>query len=109
MSLRIYLPQDRLRAIANNGGIEAAEIIPGYATRFDIQDLTACFTPRKGLILSATEDKYSQDFETVIQKAKEICKTAGVPVSWEHKRYTGWHALTQERFDAIVQRLIKHL
>ena len=95
--------------IANNVGIEAAEIIPDFATQFDIQDLIACVTPRKSLILSATEDKYSQDAETIILKAKEICKAAGVPVSFEHKRYTGGHALTQERFDAIVQWFIKHL
>ncbi len=95
--------------IANDVGIEVAEIIPNFAIHFDIQHLVACFSPRKSLIVSASEDKYSQDADEIIRKAKEICKAARAQVSFEHKRYTGGHALTQERFDNIVRWLVKHI
>ena len=95
--------------MANNIGIEAAEIIPGFAAQFEIQDLIACFTPRKGLILSATEDKYSQDADAVILKSMEICKTGGLALPVEHLRYSGGHSLTQERFNAVVEWFIKQM
>jgi dienelactone hydrolase len=95
--------------LKNNIGIEAAEIIPDFATQFDIHDLVACFSPRKALIVSATEDKYSQDASEVIEKARKLCKAKGVPAPIEHKRYKGGHPLTQERFNEIVHWMVNHV
>jgi dienelactone hydrolase len=83
-------------------GIEMAEVIPGFVTRFDLPDLVACFAPRPLLLVSGTEDVFSQDADRVTAIAQEKCATAGVPEHLEHVRYEGGHALTQGRFDTIV-------
>ena len=92
--------------MANDIGIEAAEVIPGFATHFDIHHLIACSSPRNSLIVSASEDKFSQDAEAVISKARELCNNAGTPTTFQHKHYTGGHPITQERFDYIVKWII---
>jgi dienelactone hydrolase len=89
-------------------GIEMAEVIPGFVTHFDIPDLVACFAPRHLLLVSATEDKYSQDADRIVAVAREKCTTAGIPSHIEHMRYEGGHALNQERFDSIVNWIAGH-
>ncbi|NIM92173.1 MAG: hypothetical protein GTO18_00450 [Anaerolineales bacterium] len=89
-------------------GIEMAEVIPGFVTQFDIPDLVACFAPRHLLLVSATEDKFSQDADRIVAIAREKCATAGIPEHIEQIRYEGGHALTQERFDAIVSWITDH-
>jgi dienelactone hydrolase len=86
-------------------GIEMAEIIPGFATRFDIPDLVRCMAPRRVLLVSATEDKASQDADGIVKIARETFAAQGVEEYLEHARYEGEHALTQERFDTIVEWL----
>lgn len=80
-------------------GIEMAEVIPGFAARFDIPDLLACLVPRQLLIISATEDVFSKDADKVVNAVMQKHPTGKI----EHKRYNGSHALTQERFDDIMQ------
>jgi dienelactone hydrolase len=87
-------------------GIEMAEVIPGFANRYDIPDLVACFAPRPFLIVSATDDPLSADAEQIVAQAQAICAEFGIPEQIEHKRYEGKHPLTQERFDHIVSWLI---
>jgi len=88
--------------MAHQVGIEMAEVIPGFAVHFDIADLVACFAPRRVLLVSATDDKASQDAEKIVAKAQEMCASMGVVAHIEHKRYEGGHAVTQDRFDDIV-------
>src|SRR5688500_9663991 len=59
-------------------GIEMAEVIPEFAMHFDIPDLVTCFAPRRVLLVSATEDKASQDAEKIVTMAQEACATMGV-------------------------------
>ena len=92
--------------MAHQVGIEMAEVIPGYATRYDIPDLVACFAPRPILIVSATGDPFSSDAEQIVARAQAICTKFGMPEQIEHKRYEGKHGLTQERFDHIVSWLV---
>jgi dienelactone hydrolase len=92
--------------MTNRIGIEMAEVIPGFAARFDVADLTACFTPRKLLIVSATEDPFSRDAESIVTSAKETCAAMSIVNQIEHQRYPGGHSLTQERFDDIVNWLV---
>ena len=94
--------------IAHQLGIEMAEVIPGFATRYDIADLVACFAPRPVLLVSATDDAASQDANRIVQAAQETYASIGSAKHIEHKRYEGGHALTQERFDEIVHWLAKH-
>jgi dienelactone hydrolase len=87
-------------------GIEMAEVIPGFAIRYDIPDLVSCFAPRPVLLVSATEDKSSQDADSIVTTAQETCAAVGIETHIEHQRYEGEHSLTQERFDNIVNWLV---
>ena len=80
-------------------GIEAAEVIPGFAARFDLPDLLVCFDQRRLLVVSAAQDKYSQDAEEVVAATRERAPENRI----EHQRYFGGHGLTRSRFDEIVR------
>ena len=88
--------------MANEVGIEIAEAIPGFATRFDISDLVACFASRRLLVVSATEDVFSFDADHVVEAAKALNPNAHL----EHKSYRGGHTLTRKRFDDILRWLV---
>jgi len=92
--------------MAHQTGVEMAEVIPGFARRYDIPDLVTCFAPRRVLLVSATDDKFSQDADRIATIAQETCAAMGIAEHIEHKRYEGGHALTQERFDDIVRWLV---
>lgn len=87
-------------------GIEMAEVIPGFAMHYDISDLVACFAPRRMLLVSATDDVFSRDADRIVVMAQEICSANGITEHIKHKRYDGGHALTQERFDYILNWLV---
>lgn len=89
--------------MAHQLGIEMAEVIPGFVTHYDIPDLVVCFASRRVLFVSATNDKASQDAERIVSESQETCTSLGIATYIEHKRYEGGHALTQARFDAILQ------
>jgi hypothetical protein len=91
--------------MAHQIGIEMAEVIPGFATRYDISDLVTCFAPRQVLLVSATEDGASQDADGIVKSAQEACAAMSIVEHVQHKRYEGGHALTQDRFDDIVKWL----
>ena len=88
--------------MANQLGIEMAEVIPGFVTHYDIPDLVACFAPRRLLLASATNDTASQDADRIVAEAQETCASEGVITRVEHQRDIGGHALTQQRFDSIL-------
>jgi dienelactone hydrolase len=94
--------------MAHQIGIEMAEVIPGFVTRFDIPDVVACFAPRQLLLVSASGDKFSHDADRIVAVAREKCVEEGVSSQIEHLRYEGGHALDQERFDAIVNWIAGH-
>ena len=94
--------------MAHQLGIEMAEVNPGFATRYDIADLVACFAPRPILIVSATDDAASQDADRIVQAARETCASMGSVKHIDHERYEGGHAVTQERFDEIVYWLTRY-
>jgi hypothetical protein len=83
-----------------------AEVIPGFAERFDIQDLVKCIAPRAVLLVSATEDKYSYDADVIVNMAREAFDALGAGERLEHERYDGGHPITQRRFDRIVEWLV---
>jgi dienelactone hydrolase len=94
--------------IAHQIGIEMAEVIPEFAARFDIPDLVACFGRRPLMLVSATADPASKDADEIVSAAQKIWSTLGMTGRIEHKRYDGGHAITQERFDLIVNWLVSH-
>lgn len=90
----------------HNTGIEMAEVIPGFVTRYDIQDLVTCMAPRPVLLVSATADVFSQDADRIVAAARAACSALGIGEQIEHQRYQGQHALTRERFERIVDWLV---
>ncbi len=86
-------------------GFELAQVIPNFLVHYTTYDLVKCVAPRRMLIVSATEDKYSLDAPEIVADAKEAFVEQGVESNLYHFRYEGGHALTQQRFDDIVEWL----
>lgn len=86
--------------LAQGTGIEMSQVIPGFVEQFDLPDLLQCLAPRPTLIVSATDDTYSQDAPAGIAQAKAALSRPWTELT--HQRYEGGHALTQPRFDSIV-------
>jgi len=86
-------------------GIDMAEVIPGFVKRYDVGDLVKCIAPRRLLIVSAKEDKYSRDAGSIVEGASEAYARYGALERLEHKEYEGGHALTEDRFVYIVRWL----
>jgi dienelactone hydrolase len=91
----------------NDTGIEMAEVIPGFVPRFDIEDLISCIAPRKMLVVSASEDIYSQDAAAVCQKARSEYRKLGAEGNLLHKAFEGEHALDSERFRFIIDWFVR--
>lgn len=94
--------------MANGVGIEMASVIPGFHGKYDIDDLVSLTAPRKLLLVSAEEDKYSMDAPEIVEKAGKAFDEKGVPQNLQHKRYPGGHALTEERFEFIIDWLAEN-
>lgn len=87
-------------------GIEMASVIPNFHGKYDIDDLVKLTAPRKLLLVSSDEDKYSMDAPEIVKKVVKRYEELGVPQNLEHKRYAGGHALTEERFRAIIDWIL---
>ena len=87
-------------------GIEMASVIPNFHGKYDIDDLVALTAPRKLLIVSSDEDKYSMDAPEIVEKAGKAYAELGAVQNLEHKRYPGGHALTEERFRDIIEWIV---
>ena len=94
--------QDRM---THNVGIEMASVIPNFHGKYDIYDLVSCVAPRRLLIVSAEDDKYSRDASYIVEKASSTYLELDALQNLHHKRYPGGHALTKERFDFIIEWL----
>jgi len=90
-------------------GIEFAHVIPGILELTDIGQLVELIAPRPLLLLSATEDRYSADTPQIVKVAARAYREAGAPQALEHHRAQGGHALTRERFDAIIDWVLAQL
>lgn len=90
----------------NNVGIEMASVIPNFHGEYDIFDLVSCVAPRKMLIVSAEDDKYSKDAPYIVEKAMPAYIKCNATANLCHKRFQGDHAMTQERFDYIIEWII---
>lgn len=82
-------------------GITLFETVPGLAQQLDTHDVLAAIGPRPTLVVSGTDDKYSRDADRV------VAKVAGTFIT--ERRVDGGHALDQERFDAIVQWIVRRV
>jgi dienelactone hydrolase len=89
--------------IANGVGIDCAQAIPGLLELGDLDDIAGLVAPRQLLLCSAEDDKYSRDAPRIAQAAEQAYRNAGAPQAIEHYRAPGGHALTEERFNAIIE------
>lgn len=92
----------------NDVGIEMASVIPNFHGKYDIYDLVSCIAPRRLLILSAEDDKYSKDASYIVEKAGPAYQKFNAIQNLQHKRYAGGHPLTKERHDFIVEWIKKN-
>jgi dienelactone hydrolase len=92
--------------IAQGIGLEMSLVIPGFARRFDIHDLIRCTAPRRLLIVSASEDDFSVDADQVVEGGREAYERADRKAHLDHFSYEGGHALTWERFEAIIEWIV---
>lgn len=79
-----------------------ASVIPGFYNKYDIDDVASCIAPRHLLIISADQDKYSKDAEFITQQISPMYSKQHNEQALLHKRYSGGHALTEERFEFIL-------
>ncbi len=89
----------------NDVGIEMASVIPNFHSKYDIFDLVSCIAPRRLLIVSAEDDKYSRDADYIVEKASPAYAELNALKHLYHKRYPGGHGLTKERFDFMIEWL----
>ena len=87
----------------NNVGIEMASVIPNFHGKYDIDDLISCIAPRRLLIVSSDDDKYSKDAPYIVEKVSPVYSECNALYNLQHKRYQGGHALTRERFDDMIE------
>ncbi len=87
--------------IAAGTGIEASLVIPGIRKLADIDDIATLIAPRPLLLVSATEDPYSQDADDIAEHARGTYAAFGAAGALRHVRFAGGHALTKERVNLI--------
>jgi hypothetical protein len=76
--------------MAHQAGIEMSRAIPGFAARFDIDDLVRCMAPRPLLLVSADGDSYSMDAERHRgSKRGPAAPPLARPLDLAHARYHG--------------------
>jgi dienelactone hydrolase len=94
----------------NHGvGIDCAQAIPGLLELGDLDDIAGLVAPRPLLLCSADDDNYSRDAARIAEAAADSYRDAGASEALQHYRARGGHALTEERFDAIVDWVIAQL
>jgi len=91
--------------LTHGTGLGMELVIPGFAARFDIDDLIRCIAPRKLFVVSSSEDPFAADAEEAVDRARSAFEAAGALEHLRHLRVDGAHDLDAERFSAIVEWL----
>ncbi len=91
--------EDRM---ARGVGIDCAQAVPGVLEVGDLDEIAPLIAPRPLLLCSADRDKYSADAPRIAEAAALAYRDARAPEALQHYRAHGRHALTQDRFEAIV-------
>jgi len=89
--------------LAHGIGLEMSLIIPGFAQRFDLDDLMRCVAPRRLLLVSSEEDPLTKDADALFKAALPVFDAQNCAGHLQHLRFRGSHALDPERFQAMVE------
>ena len=92
--------------LAHGTALEMALVIPGFASRFDLDDLLRCIAPRKLLVVSSVDDPLSADAGAVVDSARSTFAELHATENLNHVHASGGHALDRTRFHAIVDWLV---
>lgn len=93
--------------IANEIGIDRAEVIPGVLGVFDIDDLTRLISPRPLGIFASDNDRYALDAAGVGETTRQTYLQANAVERLHVDITPGGHALTAERAQRIVDWTVK--
>ncbi|MBK9322667.1 MAG: dienelactone hydrolase family protein [Bdellovibrionaceae bacterium] len=106
---------DRIRFVCSSGalcsykqkmevgtGLEMALAIPGLLPYFDFDQILGAIAPRDVLIVSAEQDKYSKDADTICSSVEKLFVRPDGSSSLNHFRDSGDHPLTEERHSVIT-------
>lgn len=88
--------------MAREVGIDCSQAIPGLLEVGDVDEIAPLIAPRPLLLCSADQDKYSVDTPRIAETAALAYRDARAPEALQHYRARGGHALTQDRFEAII-------
>jgi dienelactone hydrolase len=92
--------------LASGVGLEMAMVIPGFASRFDLDDVMRCIAPRRLFVVSAEGDPACDDASELIEAVRPAFQQPDGSETLTHLRVRGGHALDQPRFDAIVNWVV---
>ena len=93
--------------LANEVGIERAEVIPGVLSVFDIDDLTRLICPRPLGIFAGTDDRYALDATSIAETTGEVYREAGTADRLHVEITPGGHPLTRTRSRSITDWVIE--
>lgn len=88
--------------LAHGTGLEMALVIPGFATRYDFDDLMRCVAPRPLLVVSSHDDAFAADASTLVERVRHAYAAEGADADLQHLHIGVGHALDDERHAAIV-------
>ena len=94
------------RKMNDGTGIEMAEVIPGFTTRFDMADVLSAIAPRQFLVVSGTGDRYAADAVDLVDAALAANGGSADDRNLSHLQTTGGHALDARRFEAIIDWIV---
>nr|GID87595.1 hypothetical protein Ade03nite_65190 [Actinoplanes derwentensis] len=88
------------RSYSHDTGIQAEFVLPGFAARYDLEDVIACFDQTALLISAGTTDKWSRGAEDLFAA---VGRTLGNRV--ELARYDAGHVFTEAMRERAYQFL----
>jgi dienelactone hydrolase len=88
--------------LAHGTGLEMALVIPGFASRWDFDDLMRCVAPRPLLVVSSDGDPYTADAGDLVERAQPAFADHEAEAALEHLHAGAGHALDAERHAAMV-------
>lgn len=92
--------------LAQGTPLEMALVIPGFASRYDLDDLIRCVAPRSLLVVSAEDDPVSADAAELVARSRDAFAAQQAAERLRHLHTPGTHALDQQRFEAIVEWVV---